>query len=265
MTRWISGVIVAALVLLLLRFVPGFGIQMVVLLFSGLGLSEYFNMTIPHATRTIKNIGILTGVLACTSFMFWVQTADHFLLVSSLMLMLTFILHFRGSSDFNARIQQMAFFYLGLMYISLLFSYWGKIRALPDWAFWVFMMLGCTVMADIGGYVFGHWIGKTKLAPKLSPGKTVEGFLGGVLFALIGGVIVRCIFKPDYPFTEVVLLSTLLAFVGPIGDLSESMIKRGAGVKDSGNLMPGHGGLLDRVDALLFTAPIVYYFAKYFS
>lgn len=265
MKRWVSGLIAAAAVLLILQFIPTFGIQFLIIVFSAIGLAEFYNMTIPAARLYVRITGVLTGSIACASFIFWVETADQFLFVSSLMLMLTFVLHFRGAANFDERIKQMAFFYLGLMYVSLLFSYWGKLRGLENWHFWVFMMLGATVMSDVGGYVFGHWIGKTKLAPKLSPGKTVEGFFGGMIFSIIGGCVASFVFKPNFSLPYVILLSALLACVGPVGDLSESMLKRGAGIKDSGNLLPGHGGLLDRVDALLFTAPIVYYFAVYFS
>jgi phosphatidate cytidylyltransferase len=116
----------------------------------------------------------------------------------------------------------------------------------------------CTVANDVGAYAFGRTFGHTPLAPSISPNKTLEGLLGGTLCTVLvgAGLVSRM-----HPFTVAkgFWFSILaVAIVAPLGDLCESMIKRAYGVKDSGKIMPGHGGILDRVDALLFTAPFVY-------
>ncbi len=118
-------------------------------------------------------------------------------------------------------------------------------------------------MADTGAYFTGHLIGKHKLAPLVSPGKTVEGFIGGIVASILAAFFCKFIFWREFAFVPCLILGTLIGIVGPIGDLSESLIKRSVNVKDSGQFIPGHGGLLDRVDALLFTAPTVYYYVKF--
>jgi len=264
MLRWVSGFIIAAGVIALLLFVPKVGVQGVVVVISMLCLWEYFNATQKGVSLIVRVIGILMGGFMTASLIFWAETPDCYLGLFTGSLILSFLLHFKGDPDFSIRLKNIAFFLFGILYINVLISFWGWLREWEMWRFWIFLMLLCTVMSDIGGYVFGHWIGKHKLAPHMSPGKTIEGFVGGLLFAQVGAFLIRQIFWPDFPIHSLVIVALLIGVIGPLGDLSESLIKRGTGVKDSGNLIPGHGGLLDRVDALLFTGPVVYYFAKYF-
>lgn len=263
MIRWISGVIFAILVVFLLLYVSKIGIQLTVVVLSMWGLKEYFELTLKEVSLVVRLIGVFIGGIATSLLIFVIHTPDQFLSLFAGILIVTFLVHFRGNPNFTERIQKMAFFYFGIMYTSLLFSYWGWILNLEPWKFWVFLMLGSTFLADVGGYVFGHLFGKNRLAPHLSPGKTIEGAIGGFVFSVSGAFIVRALFWPDFPIGKLVLICTLISTFGPLGDLSESLIKRGVHAKDSGNLIPGHGGLLDRVDALLFTGPVVYYCAKF--
>ncbi|MBI4411856.1 MAG: phosphatidate cytidylyltransferase [Deltaproteobacteria bacterium] len=265
MIRWFSGIIVAILVILLLLYVPKEGVQGIVVLLSLYGLWEYFSITQHEEPLWIKVAGLALGGVMTALLVFWAKGADQFLALFAFSLMATLVLHFFGTADFVVRFRHTVFFYFGIMYTSVLFSFWGKVRGLEEWRFWVFLWLSGTFFSDIGGYIFGHWLGRHKLAPNLSPGKTIEGLIGGVLFTVVAGFSVRFLFFPSYPAGLLVTICVLMALVGPLGDLSESLIKRGFSVKDSGKLIPGHGGLLDRVDALLFTGPVVYYFAKYFS
>lgn len=265
MIRWFSGLIVGAVVVLLLLYVSERGVQSLVVFLAMLGGWEYFNLTQNGASKIIVVVGILLCGLTCGLLIFWAVTPDHFLSLFAGILLLTLLLHFRGGADFVERVKRMVFFYFGIMYLGLLFAYWGWVRGLDHWKFWVFLMLGSTFLSDTGAYLVGHRIGRHKLAPRLSPGKTVEGLLGGWLFAVASAFVVRVIFWPDFPVYLLLAAATLIAFIGALGDLSESLLKRGVNAKDSGNLIPGHGGLLDRVDALLFGGPVVYYFAKYFG
>ncbi len=262
--RWISGVIGALLVIFLILYVSALGVQITVVLLSMVGLWEYFSLTQKGVPDSVKGLGLILGGGATTLLIFWSREPDHFLTIFSGILVVTFLIHMKAGGDFGLKIRNMVFFYFGIMYTSLLFSYWGWMRALDQWRFWIFLMLGATFMADVGAYLAGRKFGRTKLAPLLSPGKTVEGIFGGLVFSIVAGFIVRFLFRPDYPIDQLATVCALIALVGPLGDLSESLIKRGVNAKDSGNLIPGHGGLLDRVDALLFTGPVVYYFAKYF-
>ena len=130
--------------------------------------------------------------------------------------------------------------------------------------FRVFLLAATTFNADTGAYFAGHLFGRHKLAPKVSPGKTVEGLVGGIIGSLIAAFLCREIFWEEFRILDCWIVGILVGIIGPLGDLSESLVKRSLGVKDSGQLIPGHGGLLDRLDALLFTAPLVYYYATFF-
>jgi phosphatidate cytidylyltransferase len=120
------------------------------------------------------------------------------------------------------------------------------------------------IFTDTGAYYTGRSIGRHKLAPAISPGKTIEGSAGGFIAAVAAGPVSRLLFFPELPLADSLLLGAVIGIVSQVGDLAESMLKRSAGVKDSGTLLPGHGGMLDRIDSILFCAPIVYYYYRYF-
>ena len=145
-------------------------------------------------------------------------------------------------------------FYLGVLF--------GTIARLFQHEFggaWVLLVLIYAFGSDTMGYFVGRAIGKHKLYPAVSPAKTVEGSLGGLLGALIfGGLLAHFWFLPALPLIDAILLSILAAGAGQAGDLCESLLKRAVGVKDSGRMLPGHGGILDRVDAMLFSSAVVY-------
>jgi phosphatidate cytidylyltransferase len=129
---------------------------------------------------------------------------------------------------------------------------------------WVEMLLLTTVMtADSAALFVGSALGRHKLAPRISPGKTWEGLAGGVAGGIAGALIVRHFGLQWIPLTHMVVLAVLVTLAGVAGDLAESLLKRWAGVKDSGALFPGHGGMLDRLDSLLLGAPVLYYYLLY--
>jgi phosphatidate cytidylyltransferase len=130
-------------------------------------------------------------------------------------------------------------------------------RNLPDGGWWLVCTLVITWMNDTAAYFTGRAIGKHKLYPEVSPNKTWEGFFGGMAGSVLGLVIVRVFFFHSITLIDCVVMGVLGGVLGPAGDLCESMLKRAYGVKDSGKMIPGHGGMLDRIDALLFNAPMV--------
>ena len=152
---------------------------------------------------------------------------------------------------------------MGTLYVGLL-SYVYLLRMLPDGWIWLIFMLAGTWACDTSAYFVGKSFGKRKLAPVLSPKKTLEGALGG----LLGSVLVSYLFSSYiYPFLsmpKMLLLGLMVGIAAEVGDLLESAFKREAGIKDSSRLIPGHGGILDRIDSALFTAPLVYYFVILF-
>ena len=146
------------------------------------------------------------------------------------------------------------------LYIGGLLSYAPLIRGLDQGREWVFLAVSITFVADTSAFVAGRSFGKRLLAPKVSPGKTWEGAAGAVVGAVAAGVALTVAFDLDTTLAQALALGALMGGVGQLGDLAESRMKRAAGVKDSGWLVPGHGGLLDRLDSIVFNLALVYYF-----
>lgn len=156
---------------------------------------------------------------------------------------------------------------LGVLYIGLLGSHLVAIRTGFEQklsahllSFFFLVIMG----ADTGAYYVGRAIGKHKLAPTISPGKTWEGVIGGMAAGLLMATLAHSWFFREFPLKWMLPLAAVMVIVGILGDLTESAMKRGAGAKDAAKLLPGHGGLLDRLDSLLFNAPLIYYFARFY-
>jgi phosphatidate cytidylyltransferase len=129
---------------------------------------------------------------------------------------------------------------------------------------WVLLACVITWINDTGAYFAGRFLGKHKMYPRISPAKTWEGFFGGMASSIAGAFIVRVLALPSLRAVDCVALGILAGIFGPLGDLAESMLKRACKVKDSGHLLPGHGGMLDRVDSLMLNAPMLYFYYRLF-
>jgi phosphatidate cytidylyltransferase len=156
---------------------------------------------------------------------------------------------------------------LGVLYVAFLGSHLISLRTGFDptlsrhlLSFFFLVLMG----ADTGAYYLGRAFGKRKLAPSISPGKTWEGAVGGLVAALAMAVLSHFWFFRELPLKYILPLAAVMTIVGIFGDLAESAVKRGAGAKDAANILPGHGGMLDRLDSLLFNAPLIYYFARFY-
>ena len=138
------------------------------------------------------------------------------------------------------------------------------LRRLEHGVGWIVLALAVTWLNDTGGYFAGRAFGRRKLFPRISPKKTWEGFAGGMLASIAGAVAAKLLFIPELPAWGAAVVGAGAGLLGPLGDLSESLLKRAFGAKDSGRLLPGHGGMLDRIDALFFNAPFVLLCARLF-
>lgn len=147
---------------------------------------------------------------------------------------------------------------LGLFYAPVLMAPIVWIRSDGEGVGLIFYLLAATWLGDTGAYFAGRAFGKTPLFPRVSPKKTVEGVIGGAALAVVGCLVVKAIALPNWGWVEAAVVAAVLDLAGVVGDLAESMLKRAWGVKDSGWIMPGHGGILDRIDSLLFTAPLLF-------
>lgn len=205
----------------------------------------YFN-----AIGIIASVAIASIVLPHQSSFETLQAANfQYLFYICGMLLLVLTVYQYQSFNFDDAATLM----FGALYIGFGFRFLTLSRFMGlDTLMYLFVVIWAT---DIGAYLVGRQFGKNKLAPSVSPNKTVEGSLGGVVLAMLIGVIYVHFFKPNLGNTHHVwLLSIILSVVGQLGDLVESAIKRHYGVKDSGKLLPGHGGVLDRFDSLLFAS-----------
>ncbi len=157
----------------------------------------------------------------------------------------------------------------GALYVGWMLSYWLNLRGLEDGRNWVYLAMLTTFANDTSAYFVGRARGKHKLAPAISPAKTWEGAIGGLVSAILAAIVIATVLqfisvKVGAPFVfrywQVMLLGFLVGIFAQLGDLVESLLKRNMGVKESGNLLPGHGGVLDRFDSLIFVGAVVYYY-----
>ena len=158
---------------------------------------------------------------------------------------------------------------VGALYIGWMLSYWLNLRGLEDGRNWVYLAMLTTFANDTSAYFIGRARGRHKLAPAISPAKTWEGAIGGLICAMLAAIVIAMVLRlislklgPTFVFEywQIILLGFLVSLFAQLGDLVESLLKRNMGVKESGNLLPGHGGILDRFDSLIFVGAVVYYY-----
>jgi phosphatidate cytidylyltransferase len=152
--------------------------------------------------------------------------------------------------------------FMGAAYVGVLFPYFALLRNQSGGVQWVIGIVLLAVASDSGAYFVGRSLGKTKLAEKVSPNKTVEGAIGGLIATMAAGLILAAMFAPGSHLLAVVFYSATISILAQLGDLAWSAFKRAAGVKDSGWIFPGHGGLLDRTCSLVFAMVFTYYWSR---
>ncbi len=186
-----------------------------------------------------------------------------FFLISTLLLLAFMYLFKLGPLD--QLIFRLGWQVMGLIYLPLLLGHLVLLRQLPDGRGWVFLVLFAVMACDSLAYFVGSSFGKHKLYPAVSPKKSIEGGLGGLVGSCLGVWLAKVLFLPALGAEHVILVGLLIGVIGQVGDLFESLLKRACGVKDSGGIFPGHGGILDRLDSLLFAFPLAYYLARVLS
>jgi phosphatidate cytidylyltransferase len=236
----------------------------------GAGLFEFYSLTKTLELKADAGIGYLGAAGLIVSFIFDApaKAPDLLLIALAALLIIVFITQtFRFQKDFSKMLTGMGATVLGVMYVAFLGGFLISTRVGFDPVLSTKLLLFFFVVifgSDSGQYFSGKAFGKHKLAPVISPGKTVEGVVGGLIAAAGFGALCTLVFFPELPYKFSVPLGIIMAALGMLGDLAESAIKRGAGAKDAASILPGHGGLLDRLDSLLFNAPLLYYFARFY-
>lgn len=239
------------------------GVQIIVFIALLIGLDEYARMAVPNYAR------LAFGALALVGGGFYslLQWGDDPVLALAVLavggaMMMTGAMLRVPDTDEGAKVAVRLIG--GLVYVPVMFSFLPFLRMLEGGVAWVFLVLVITWFGDTGAYFAGRAFGKHKLFERVSPKKTWEGAAGGMVASVLGALLVKWIGLPGVAWHHAVILGVLADAIGIVGDLVESMLKRAYGVKDSGWIMPGHGGILDRVDALLFTAPAIWLYARLF-
>ena len=256
-TRLISGIILV--IIALATIISGSWILFFTLLaVSLIGMRELYNvMKVSNEHITVLElVGYLGAVLYYIAMKFDLGNFGMMAVIVSMILIL-FVYVF-GYPKYRAEQVMAAFF--GVVYVAVMLSFIYLTRNLPDGKFLVWLIFLCSWGCDTCAYCVGMLIGKHKMAPVLSPKKSVEGGIGGALGAALLGVIYAG--ATNGPMAEYALICAVGALISMVGDLAASAIKRNQGIKDYGKLIPGHGGILDRFDSVIFTAPAIYFLAK---
>lgn len=246
--------------LFFLAYMGGYWYGLVILIISFLGLKEYYSLMKIGGWKPVK----LTGYLFLPLALLAVYRANSTLI---LILWVFFFITFALFPVFfftKVKYWEAALSYWGVFYTGGLFSFLAAVRLLPAGFYLTLFLFILVWSADILAYFVGRRLGKNPLAPRISPKKTLEGTIGGLFGSILAGVLLAWLFPLDFLnlFTGAIL-GLLVGLAGTLGDLNQSALKRSVNVKDSGDLLPGHGGILDRFDSLLFAAPIFYIFVRY--
>jgi phosphatidate cytidylyltransferase len=259
--RLYTAVVLAPLIYAVIRYLPPIAFISLVLIVGATALYEFYRLVFQQRINNVLiGIGLLTLATLLAS-VYWHGSSTDVLFFGAAAA-LTVPLVARKNLQHNLIDSAITLF--GVVYIGIALSYLILIRSFSQGEYLVLFILLVTWAADTGAYYVGKTFGRHPLAPAISPKKTIEGLLGGLAFAIIA-VYAGRFWIPYYDIGMMtcVILGSLLTIAGLIGDLAESALKRGTGVKDSSGLLPGHGGMLDRVDSLLFTAPAFYYYVWY--
>ena len=266
-TRLVSGIVVAA-IMLLFAWLGGPYLSVFLMCVSIVGLNELYRAT--GVLKEGKYINTLTAtgyggtvlyymtLLCCPDVRVWLFVIVLVFIASMAVYVFTFPKYAAAN---------VAFSFFGFFYVSVMLGFIYLTRAQAMGIYMVWLIFFSSWFCDVFAYLTGMLLGKHKLAPVLSPKKSIEGAIGGIVFPAFFGALYGFLIKryalPDFPVVASAALSGIGAGVSQIGDLGASAIKRNFEIKDYGNIIPGHGGILDRFDSVIFTAPMVY-FISYF-
>lgn len=258
--RLVAALIGVAILLPVLLFGGVTGVDIVAFIVMWIGLDEYVRMALPGwREASLVLLGIPATGLYAAQIYASPEGLTASLVCGALLAMAFSVYAVRDIEHAGDVVARMA---LGLLYVPLLLSFVPLVRRFEDGLAWVFLLLVCTWFGDTGAYFAGKAFGRNKLLERVSPNKTIEGAVGGLLLSVVGACLVKAIGLPTVDWGHAIALGVLLDMAGVTGDLTESLLKRVHGVKDSGNIMPGHGGILDRIDSILFSAPVAWLYVQ---
>jgi phosphatidate cytidylyltransferase len=261
-TRLATAAVAIPALWLFVVYAPTAGFAGFIVVVTAIGLSEYFTMALPdHLPERVA--GTIFGLVVAAG----VATRDPNLWGAGMSLTLIAGLAFplARHRDLQAAVQRVGIQLLGVLYVGFFMPHVILMRELPggDGWRWLLFTIAAVFGSDTGGYFAGRAFGRHKLLPEVSPKKTVEGAAGALVGAVVAAMLMHLLVHRALPMREAVLLGIVLSTLAQFGDLCESALKRAFGAKDSGWIIPGHGGILDRLDSLLFPFVFTYYYAVF--
>jgi phosphatidate cytidylyltransferase len=260
-SRLLTGSVGIPLLVLLVGWGPPWVFAGLFVVIIAQALREYFSMAFPGRMND-QLWGVLFGLSVSLMLLFPAVPEKESGL--SLLFVFFFSIYLFLPGRLEQRLNRLAWTLLGGVYLGYLLPHWVLLFRMPHGRVWVLFVLLVIMMGDAAAYFIGQRFGMRKLAPEISPAKTIEGAFGYLAGSLAGGCLGAVFLVTELGTIEVVLLAGMLSVAGQMGDLFESLIKRVFAVKDSGTLLPGHGGLLDRLDSLIFPAVFATTYLKVF-
>ncbi|HEY5649452.1 MAG TPA: phosphatidate cytidylyltransferase [Nitrospiria bacterium] len=261
-----NRVIVAAIFLplfvLLIKFLPAWVFILLVLGGILAAQTEFYRMCFSNGNRRLILTGLFGSTVIWGGFVFGNPGVNLGLLTAAVLCFLIICLW--AFKDLSRVLPEGALGLLGVMYVGWLLSHLVLLREFPGGENIILFLFLVNWTGDSGAYYVGKGLGRNKLAPRISPNKTIEGAFGGVAASLAAAWLGQSLLLPFLSLNDVVILGLAMGVLGILGDLTESVFKRSAGVKDSGGLIPAHGGILDKLDGLIFNAPVLYYYFSWF-
>jgi phosphatidate cytidylyltransferase len=240
-----------------IRYLPPWTFTLLLIAGGTIALGELYRMAFGGRTnRALTGLGLTLSASIIARPHLGVDLADV-LLPGTIAMMLAMLC---TGTSLEHRFTDLAVALFGALYVGVTLGTLAATRLLPAGEWLVLFVALVTWAGDTGAYYAGSLWGRHLLAPSVSPKKTIEGLSGGLVLAVAAALLARALFVDEFSLADSVMLGAMLTVAGLFGDLCESAIKRSTGVKDSGGILPGHGGMLDRLDSLLFTAPAFYYY-----
>lgn len=259
--RWITALILVPILLWVLIKGSTLLLAAVVSIVAIFAMGEYLKIIFKNGdnpvSNTIKIISYAVSITLIVGACLGSWEIEFLILSLNLMALSIFVLS--EFADNQEVFQQIAKQVLGIVYIPISLSLLIFMKELDQGNFWIIWLLITVFSNDTGAFYGGKFFGKNALSPNISPNKTIEGSIGGIVTSLIVGFIFSVIFFKDFSLSFLMIpASFMLAIAGQVGDLFESAMKRASNIKDSGSILPGHGGMLDRIDGLLLAIPVLY-------
>ncbi len=256
-----AGIALPLLLLLIIKGSPLLFAAFIAVV-SVIGLLEYCRMILPG--RGVESL-LISASAVVIPMLFYLRSAAA-LAFAIVLYFLSIAIHTLFKfSDVKQAAAEAGLIFFGVIYVPYLLGYLILLRSCPSGLDWILLILFIVMSGDSAAYFGGCRFGKHKLYPAVSPNKSVEGALFGLAGSMAGAMIAKLLFFSELSVVNGIFAALLIGTFGQTGDLFESLIKRSSGVKDSGTIFPGHGGILDRLDSILFAAPATYYYATFIS